>query len=82
MPSDLDSAKSATNPTQPGQEDSAGSQPPGWLKMGVIAAASALAGGLAAAWFYKKTLTQLRQAANDEHNPEFTSSAQDIEEDH
>ncbi len=50
--------------------------------MGVIAAASALAGGLAAAWFYKKTLTQLRQAANDEHNPEFTSSAQDIEEDH
>ena len=34
----------------------------GWLKMGVVAAASALAGGLAAAWFYRKTLERLRQA--------------------
>lgn len=37
----------------------------GWLKMGVVAAASALAGGLAAAWFYRKTLARLREAEGD-----------------
>jgi hypothetical protein len=31
------------------------------LKMGVIAAASVFAGGIAAAWFYRKTLSQLRE---------------------
>lgn len=34
----------------------------GWLKLGVVAAASALAGGLAAAWWYRKTLSKLREA--------------------
>lgn len=37
-------------------------QAPGWLKVGVVAVTSALAGGLAAAWFYRKTLARLRQA--------------------
>jgi hypothetical protein len=36
----------------------------GWLRVGVIAAASALAGGLAAAWFYRKTLTRLQEASH------------------
>ena len=36
--------------------------PPGWLKVGAVAAASALLGGMAAAWFYRKTLAQLREA--------------------
>ena len=36
-----------------------------WLKVGTIAAASAVLGGLAAAWFYRKTLTQLREAENE-----------------
>ena len=36
--------------------------PKGWLKVGAIAAASAVLGGLAAAWFYRKTLSQLREA--------------------
>ena len=35
---------------------------PGWLKVGAVAAASAVLGGLAAAWFYRKALTQLREA--------------------
>jgi hypothetical protein len=35
---------------------------PGWIKVGSIAAASALAGGLAAAWFYRKTLSRLQNA--------------------
>jgi hypothetical protein len=37
----------------------------GWVKVGVIAAASAALGGLAAAWFYRKTLSQLREAENE-----------------
>jgi hypothetical protein len=32
------------------------------LKVGAVAAASAIVGGLAAAWFYRKTLSQLREA--------------------
>jgi len=37
-------------------------KPTGWLKVGALAAASALAGGLAAAWYYRSALTRLRQA--------------------
>lgn len=40
-----------------------------WLKMGAVAAASALAGGLAAAWFYRKTLERLRQAEVEPPKP-------------
>lgn len=39
--------------------------PQGWLKVGAIAAASAVLGGLAAAWFYRKTLSRLREASDD-----------------
>lgn len=42
-----------------------------WLKVGAIAAASALLGGLAAAWFYRKTLTQLREAENEIPDSEY-----------
>lgn len=38
---------------------------PGWLKMGVVAAASGILGGLAAAWYYRKTLAQLHGADAD-----------------
>lgn len=37
----------------------------GWVKVGAIAAASAALGGLAAAWFYRKTLSRLREAGDD-----------------
>lgn len=37
---------------------------PGWIKVGVFAAASAVAGGLAAAWYYRNTLTRLQDAKN------------------
>jgi len=37
----------------------------GWVKVGTIAAASAVLGGLAAAWFYRKTLSRLREAENE-----------------
>jgi hypothetical protein len=44
---------------------------PPWIKLGVIAAASALAGGLAAAWFYRNTLNKLRQAESNLENSDF-----------
>jgi hypothetical protein len=34
----------------------------GWLRVGAVAAASAVLGGMAAAWYYRKTLAQLREA--------------------
>jgi hypothetical protein len=46
-------------------------QLPAWMKVGAVAAASALAGGLAAAWFYRKTLTHLRNAESGLDNPDF-----------
>jgi hypothetical protein len=60
-------------------DSSAGSQLPaerahGWLKVGVIAAASVLAGGLAAAWWYRETLTKLHQTEAGPANPEFGTS--------
>jgi hypothetical protein len=59
--------------------ESSGSQEPdaetaeraGWLKVGAVAAGSALAGGLLAAWWYRKTLQKLRQAEEDGRNPHF-----------
>jgi hypothetical protein len=52
-------------------------RPPGWLKLGVVAAASVLAGGLAAAWWYRKTLKTLRQAEENGTNPQYGSSGND-----
>jgi hypothetical protein len=52
------SLKSSTSSTS----ETAGSASPGWLKLGILAATSMLAGGLAAAWWYRKAITQLRQA--------------------
>jgi hypothetical protein len=62
-------------------ESAMASRPTGWLKMSTIAAASALAGGLAAAWFYRKTLAQLRQAESGPQNSDFRISEEDQEED-
>jgi len=36
-----------------------------------VAAASALAGGLVATWWYRKTLARLREADESGHNPHF-----------
>jgi anti-sigma factor RsiW len=42
-----------------------------WLKLGALAAASALAGGLAAAWWHRKTLAKLRESPENDANPNF-----------
>jgi hypothetical protein len=70
MTSSLESEKSpASNPAVP--------PPPGWLKLGIVAAASVLAGGLAATWWYRNTLTKLRQAEEKPVNPHFGISEDD-----
>jgi hypothetical protein len=43
----------------------------GWLKVAGVAAVSAMAGGLAAAWWHRKTLIKLRQGERGSRNPEF-----------
>ena len=53
---------------------------PAWLKVGAVAAASAIAGGLAAAWFYRKTLTRLQSAENEHRNTEFGIGQSDGDE--
>ena len=64
MTSDLKSASSAKNDTVPNPIRLPGENR-GWVRVGAIAAASAVLGGLAAAWFYRKTLSQLREAENE-----------------
>lgn len=69
MISDFES--SVSPPGNPGREaNRRGTAPRGWLKMGAVAAASAVLGGLAAAWFYRKTLSQLREAEHALPNSE------------
>jgi hypothetical protein len=41
------------------------------VKLGTIAAASVLAGGLAAAWWYRNTLKKLHQVDERSSNPHF-----------
>ena len=68
MPNTLKSSSSDPEPPAQPSETSAlrGEDPPlTWVKVGAIAAASAALGGLAAAWFYRKTLSQLREAGNE-----------------
>lgn len=48
-----------------------------WLKVGAIAAVSALAGGLAAAWWYRNTLKKLHQAAEPVPHPDFGIAGDD-----
>ncbi len=52
-----------------------------WLKVGAVAAASALAGGLAAAWFYRGTLHRLREHESTTENSIFSTDSAHSEED-
>jgi hypothetical protein len=64
MATSFDSSDSTEN-------EAAKGRPAGWFRVGAVAAGSALAGGLLAAWWYRKTLNQLRQADEDAQNPHF-----------
>jgi hypothetical protein len=63
----VNTLKSTMSDTKESPSDAAERRlaPRGWLKVGTIAAASAVLGGMAAAWFYRKTLSRLREAEND-----------------
>ena len=68
MTNALESETSNTKETiaQGGESDPATR---GWLKVGTVAAVSAVVGGLAAAWFYRKTLSRLREAEDQIPDP-------------
>ena len=57
------------------------SQRSGWLRLGLVAAASALAGGVAAAWWYRKTLNKLHESGENPENPQFGISEDTASED-
>ena len=66
--------------------DSARSRPArrmvsGWIRVGAVATASAVAGGLAAAWFYRKTLRKLQEAESEAGNPDLSIPHRDTGED-
>jgi hypothetical protein len=64
MPTSLESSTSSSEqPSRPADS--------GWFKIAAVAAASVLAGGLAAAWWHRKTLARLRQSEENASNPEF-----------
>jgi hypothetical protein len=52
----------------------------GWLRVAGIAAASALAGGLAAAWWHRKTLDKLREGEAAANNPDFSIYSADLQD--
>lgn len=62
------------------QRPSSWQRTPGWLKVIAAGAATALAGGLAAAWVYKKTLLALQQAENTMSSSEFGISEEDVDD--
>lgn len=56
-------------------EQSAKAEAPNWLKIAFFSAGSALAGGLAAAWWYRKTLAKLRETGETSQNSHFGTTA-------
>lgn len=58
----------------------AGRRIPAWFKVSAVAAASAMAGGLAAAWYYRKSLSRLRNAELEPRNTDFGISDRDAAE--
>jgi len=76
MPTDnLNHSESEVPPTGDGHRPGA----QGWFKVGAVAAASALVGGLAAAWYYRKTLKTLQDAEISSTPPEFRIPDADTE---
>jgi hypothetical protein len=74
MTNHLESSSSSTSQRTTGQ-------PSGWLKLGIVAAASALAGGLAAALWYRNTVNRFRQAEEISPHPHFGNPGDDPAED-
>ena len=43
----------------------------GLLRLGAIAVGSAILGGIAAAWWYRKTVKKLHESGESDNNPHF-----------
>ena len=67
----MDSDSNAINSSISEESDKVAKRVPAWLKVSAIAAASGLAGGLAAAWFYRKALTRLQNAGSEPADSNF-----------
>jgi hypothetical protein len=63
----LDSKDYKTREDFPAKPEQASS----WVKVGAVAAVSALAGGLAATWFYRKTLRRIQAAELESEDSNF-----------
>lgn len=80
MGNDLKSLASE-QPASAAQSEGMVAVPKSWVKVGAIAAASAVLGGLAAAWFYRKTLSRLREAEERTPDSEIVATVDDSPED-
>jgi flagellar basal body-associated protein FliL len=52
----------------------------GWIRLALLTAASAVAGGLATAWFYRKTLVRLQETGETPQNPHFGMPGEEHDE--
>ena len=64
MPNSFESSGSADSETHAGE-------PKGWVKIGLVTAATAFAGGLLALWWNRQTIAKLRNAEENPQNPHF-----------
>jgi hypothetical protein len=60
-----------------GKDEPQTAKPEGWLRYGLVAMASVVLGGMATAWWYRKTLIRLRQAEEISPNSHFGISEGD-----
>jgi hypothetical protein len=67
-------AKSAIS----GNSSDSGESNSGLFKLGVVAIASALLGGIAAAWWYRKTVQKLHETGENSNNPHFGMDSEDF----
>ncbi len=74
MSTDLESASLDPSPER-------GEERTQWVKVGLVAVTSALAGGLAAAWWYRKTLSRLQEAEEASNIPQIGISGDKGESD-
>jgi hypothetical protein len=73
-----------TSPLEPSTsslEQEARQPLPSWVKVSAVAAGSVLFGGLAAAWFYRKTLSRLQEAAAETSDSNFRIEKTHVDED-
>jgi hypothetical protein len=75
MTNSIESIASTSSPEGPEQHRS-------WFRIGVMALASALAGGVAAAWWYRKTLNKLHESGENGQNPQFGISEDNYSDSH